>query len=286
MAYFLFIDESGQDHHDSPYEVLAGIAVEDQDVWNLVQALHDAESRIFGQRYTHRSSELKAKKLLNRKVFRLAGQMPAFPETERAALAHECLTDGAHATRAQLTALAQAKLAYVREVFDVCANYRCRVFASVIGDPDPPPPGDYLRKDYAYVFERFFLFLEDADQSSMGAVVFDELERSKSHVLVGQLERYFRHTATGRQRAGRIIPEPFFVHSDLTTGIQLADLTAYVLSWGFRTRTLTEPGRQELDPFVAQVRRLRHRAVRSHGDRKDFVIWSVAVIPSLLPRHK
>jgi hypothetical protein len=32
MAYFLFIDESGQDHHDSPYEVLAGITVKDEDL--------------------------------------------------------------------------------------------------------------------------------------------------------------------------------------------------------------------------------------------------------------
>ena len=31
MAYFLFIDESGQDHRDSPYEVLAGVAIEDRD---------------------------------------------------------------------------------------------------------------------------------------------------------------------------------------------------------------------------------------------------------------
>ena len=29
MAFFLFIDESGQDRRNSPYEVLAGVAVED-----------------------------------------------------------------------------------------------------------------------------------------------------------------------------------------------------------------------------------------------------------------
>jgi hypothetical protein len=259
------------------------VAVQDEDVWNLVQALHDAESRIFGLRYTHRSTELKAKTLLTRKVFRLAGQLPAFPPTDRALLANQCLTDGAHATRPQLTALAQAKLAYVREVFELCASYRCRVFASVIGDPAPPPPGDYLRKDYTYLFERFFNFLEDVDQTSMGAVVFDELERSQSHVLVGQMERYFRHTATGRQRAGRVIPEPFFVHSDLTTGIQLADLAAYVLSWGFRTPKLPAPGRDELDPYVDQICRLRHRSIRGRGG-KSFAVWSVAVIPTLRAR--
>jgi len=30
MAWFLFIDESGQDHGASPYEVLAGIAISDE----------------------------------------------------------------------------------------------------------------------------------------------------------------------------------------------------------------------------------------------------------------
>ena len=32
MAYFLFVDESGQDHRESPCEVLAGVAVEDRDL--------------------------------------------------------------------------------------------------------------------------------------------------------------------------------------------------------------------------------------------------------------
>jgi len=29
---FLFIDESGQDHQGAPYEILAGIAVREQDL--------------------------------------------------------------------------------------------------------------------------------------------------------------------------------------------------------------------------------------------------------------
>ena len=39
MAYLLFVDESGQDRHKAPYEVLAGIAVLDRDLWNLVVAV-------------------------------------------------------------------------------------------------------------------------------------------------------------------------------------------------------------------------------------------------------
>lgn len=85
-----------------------------------------------------------------------------------------------------------------------------------------------------------------------GIVVFDELEKSRSHLLVEQMDRYFKRTVKGQQRSGQIIPEPFFVHSDLTTGIQVADLIAYILSWGFRTRDMTEPARAELDALVHQ----------------------------------
>lgn len=118
----------------------------------------------------------------------------------------------------------------------------------------------------------------------MGAIVFDELERSRSHILVEQLERYFGRTVPGRQRAGRIIPEPFFVHSDLTTGIQLADLVAYVLSWGFRTPKLMAERREELDGLVRQVCELRHRATRSKMGRADFTVWSIAVLAHLRAR--
>jgi len=34
MSYMLFVDESGQNLGESPYAVLAGIAVKDRDLWN------------------------------------------------------------------------------------------------------------------------------------------------------------------------------------------------------------------------------------------------------------
>jgi hypothetical protein len=71
-----------------------------------------------------------------------------------------------------------------------------------------------LRKDYAYLFERFFYFLEDESSNSgygqQGVLVFDELEKSKSHILINQAHRYFKDTATGKHRANLIVPELFF----------------------------------------------------------------------------
>ena len=215
-------------------------------------------------------------------MFRHATNQPLFPEEERRLLAKYCLEQAATAAPKEWAALAQAKLEYVKELFDICARFRCRVFASIVNNDEPyEPDPDYLRKDYTYLFERLYYFLEDVNPAATGIVVFDELEKSRSHILVAQMERYFKHTAKGRQRSGRIMPEPFFVHSDLTTGIQIADLVAYILSWGFRTKDLVKPAREELSDYVKTICQLRHRAVREVDDNPDFVIWSIGVIKDL-----
>ena len=68
MAYLLFIDESGSDHHESPYEVLAGLAVEDSSAWSLITAVQKTEEELFGRRISAGSSELKGKELLKKKT--------------------------------------------------------------------------------------------------------------------------------------------------------------------------------------------------------------------------
>lgn len=39
MAYLLFVDESGIDHSESPYDILAGICVKDINLWSLIQEI-------------------------------------------------------------------------------------------------------------------------------------------------------------------------------------------------------------------------------------------------------
>jgi len=286
MAFFLFVDESGQDHRDSPYEVLAGVAIEDRDLWSLIQAVQSAELLHFGTRYSQGTRELKGKKILKKKVFRHAAMFSDIAPEERVILARQCLENGEYADKRQMAALAQAKLEYVREVFDICARFRCRLFASIVTDTTSyNHAADFLRKDYAYLFERFFYYLEDTNPAAQGIVVFDELEKSKSHILVGQMDDYFKNTSKGRLRSGQIIPEPFFVHSDLTTGVQIADLVAYIISWGFRVTDMTEPARDELAEFVRTVCQMRHRSVREVNDNREFVIWSFGVIKDLRARE-
>lgn len=293
MSCLLFLDESGVDQRDSPYEVLAGVAVQDQHLWNLICRIQEAELEYFGQSVTSGPLELKGKSLLKRKTFRLAAQLPAMEAEERKALAQSCLEKGLQAqgratlsgaNRAELTALAQAKIAFVNKILELCGSYYVKAFASIVPRSAPRPAGDFLRKDYAYLFERFFYFLEDSQPGELGLVIFDELERSQCHLLINQMALYFRNTAKGRLRAARIIPEPFFVHSELTTAIQIADLVAYIISWGVRFGTMNEPQREELRPLGDLVCELRYRTRRL--DQPEFPIWSFTVIEDLRPREE
>jgi len=259
MGYFLFVDESGSDG-SPPYQVLAGVSVQDSHLWPLTTRLQKEEVRQFGCRYTAGPRELKAKRILNAKTFRLAQQLPLFPLPTRAVLAERALQDGSSATRRELTALAQAKLAYAERVLGIALEEGCHAFASAVQQGSPEPDPGALRKDYNYLLERFFYYLEDSGPDVQGAIVCDELEKSRCCILIDQFGSYFSRTRNGIARSQQIIPEPFFVHSHLTTGIQVVDLVAYVVSWGLRFDSeMREPVRPELADFAGQVSRLEYR---------------------------
>ena len=282
MSFTLFIDESGQDRRESPHEVLAGIAVEDRDLWNLITSIQQLEHEVFGGRYGVRGHELKAKKLLSNKVFGLAAGHDPLEAEDRRRRSRACLDRGQGADMASLAALAQAKLDFVSRTLTLRAQQHCRAFASVIPREAPGPAArDFLWKNYAYVFERYFYFFEDMSPDAMGFIVFDELERSQSHLLIDQMGRYFLDTATGRMRSGRIIPKPFFAHGDLTTVIQVADFIAYVVAWGVQVSRTPPPSRENLGSCARQVMDLKYQSVREIDRNPNFKIWSFALIKDL-----
>jgi hypothetical protein len=100
------------------------------------------------------------------------------------------------------------------------------------------------------------------------------------------MDRYFKFTARGRHRSGQILPEPLFVHSDLTTGVQLADLVSYIVSWGVRFQGMDLPARDELAPLAERVLQLRHRSIREVNENPNFVVWSLAYIRDLRSREE
>jgi Protein of unknown function (DUF3800) len=283
MSWTLFLDESGQDRRNSPYEVLAGLAVRDRQIWPLIRDLSDAQEMFFGMRlFEAYGSEAKAKRLLKARVFRDAAALPPIPEPERTRLARELLIDGTSITRERLAALCQAKIEYTLFSLQLARKFGARAFASIIPREAPRPESrDSLRKDYAFLFERFYHFLDSDPGEEMGYLVFDELERSQCHLLLTQVSRYFLRTQNGRARSRRIIPEPFFVHSDLTTLVQVADLIAYTIAWGVRIPGMDAPARGELNAHAEEVKQLRYFAEADSGEQ----IWGFKLIPDLRPAH-
>ncbi|MFZ1710301.1 MAG: DUF3800 domain-containing protein, partial [Anaerolineae bacterium] len=190
--------------------------------------------------------------------------------------------------RDEFTAWGQAVQAFVREVYALSAQFGAKVFASFVSCAAQRPAGDFLRKDYAYLFERFFYFLEDVSPTEMGIVVFDELERSRCRRLLEQMEAYFLGTYKGRLRSSRIIPEPFFVHSDLTTAVQIADIVAYSLNWGFRLKGMTGATRPEMELFGQRAFDMRYVGQRpdSADGLRMWPIYGIIYIDDLRPREE
>jgi len=283
MSWLLFIDESGQDRNHSPYEVLAGIAVKDSVLWPLISRINDAQEEFFGLRlFRVYGKEAKAKQLLKRKIFNHAFQASAIPNPRRRALAKMILEDGTEATREMLTALGQAKIAFCLHTLKLCKSYGCVAFGSIVPACAERPSGDFLRKDYSFLFERFYHFLNNTGEQAIGIIIFDELEKVQSHILLGQMEDYFLKTKNGRLRSKLILPQPLFVHSDLTTMVQMADLIAYIISWGVRLRGMTAERRTELSDLARCVLDLRYLHEAPGGTRT----WGFKLIESLLPSQR
>jgi hypothetical protein len=292
-----FIDESGHDHAEAPYEVLAAVAIRERDLWNLIQAIRNAEVEFFGLHMAQVGLELKGRKLLKRKIIRFASEAPPIEPDERRNLAHNLLKKGwrrSHGEKVddvkfnELVAYGQAVVAFVRRVFELAARYKAKTFAGIVGlnAPRHADPS-YLRKDYAYLFERFYYYMEAVSAEEMGLVVFDELEKAQCRILLGQLDNYFLELEKGYERSARIVPEPFFVHSDLTTVVQIVDLAAYCLNWGFRLKGMTEPTRPEIEPLARMVYDMKFIGNRyDEASLQEKPLYGIFYVDDLRPKHE
>lgn len=280
----LFIDESGQDHKHMPCEVLAGVAVAEENYWNMIRAIRGAEQKHFGGYLRDlRTTEVKARRLLKRKCFRLADQNYRIESDELPRLANQCLKKGLAArngtggniTAKELTGYSRSVLNFVNEVLDIAASHDVKIFASVVDAQTARQKQNMLQKDFVFLFERYFYFLKEV----RGLVVFDELEKSQAQRLIQQMASYFLGTRNGQFRSSRIIPEPFFVDSALTTGIFLADLAAYVIGWSWRLKRMPQEARDELKPFANKLHDMQFIGEKPKRDGTGhWILYSIKYI--------
>lgn len=239
MSWLLFLDESGHDHRNTPYEVRGGVAFHARDLWPFVQDLQRLELDAFGAILSQFRKEIKGRTLLNRDRFRWAAQAARMDDEARRKHCRGFLTRGLERkppTRVEFTAYGQACLEWARGMFELIHSRRGVLFATAVPCSVRKPPThtaeEFFCKDHVFLLERFFYFLEGRKEH--GLLVMDEVDKTEDRRFVRRLEAYFRKTQRGRYRTQWIVPTPFFVASDLTYPVQVADVCVYCVNWGFR----------------------------------------------------
>jgi hypothetical protein len=287
MSWLLFLDESGHDHRNMPYEVRGGVAIQDARLWPFVGAMQRLELDAFGCELHQFRKELKGSKLLDKDRFVWAAQASQQESSSRRKHARSFLTKGLEhktPTRDEFTAYGQACLEMTRGIYQLLRDHGAVLFATAIPRKVPKPTTprieEFLRKDHVFLFERFFYFLESRREH--GLLVMDEVEKNADRRFLKQIEAYFSKTAAGRYRTQWIVPAPFFVSSDLTYPIQAADLCIYCINWGFRLPSVAmdAPKRDEIgDEFGPWLRRLQYHGEGSR-DGHVFESWGITYVPN------
>jgi hypothetical protein len=285
VAWLLFLDESGHDHKQMPYEVRGGIALQDAKLWPFVQAMRRLELDSFGCQIEPFGKELKGSTLLDKKRYKFANQAGPLSPDARRKHARGFLVKGQEQkppSRDEFTAYGQACLEMARGTFQLLRDHGAVLFASAIPcSVQKPAVGhreEYLRKDHVFVLERYFYFLEH--QRQHGLIVMDQVERTADRRFVRQLEAYFTRTSTGRYRTSWIVPTPMFVSSDMVSAVQAADICIYCLNWGFRlpTQGMDSPKRDEIgDEFGPWLHQLQFEG-DGERDGQVFKTWGIVFV--------
>ncbi|MCY2990754.1 MAG: DUF3800 domain-containing protein [Planctomycetota bacterium] len=286
MSWLLFLDESGHDHKNMPYEVRGGIALHAGRLWPFIQGMQRLELDSFGCQLHQFRHELKGSTSVDRKRYKFARQSSAMEPDARRKHCRGFLTKGLESkppTRDEFTAYGQACLEMAGGVFQLLSQHGAVLFAAAIPRGSRQAgavPAEYLRKDQVFLLERYFYFLEL--QRDYGLLVVDEVEKVADRKFVRQLEAYFTKTVVGRERTVWIVPSPFFVASDMAYPIQAADLCIYCVNLGFRlpNQGMDQPVRQEIaDDFGPWIHRLQFRG-EGHRDGQVFETFGICYVPN------
>ena len=280
------MDESGHDHKQMPLEVRGGVALHVSKIWDFVRAWHRLELEAFGVPLADFKKEIKGSTLLDKDRYKWSNQSGWLAPNERRKHARGFLAKGAQRrgpNSVEFLAYGQACLEMARGIFELLQGFEARLFAAAIPKGIEPPPDfqqpDYLRKDHVFLFERFFYFLEA--QKAHGLIVMDESDKEDDKRFVAKAERYFLNTSTGRQRTAWIVPSPLFVSSDMSVGVQAADLCLYCINLGFRLNTWKgiDPPRPEImRDFKPQLDKIEWRG-DGYRDGRVFRTHGIVLVP-------
>lgn len=285
MSYLLFMDESGHDHKNMPYEVRGGVSIASINVFKFICDLQKSEEKIFGCRLSEFKTEIKGSKLLEKRRFEWAGQADELDDNARQVGVRRFLTAALEKrapTKNDFTAYGQASIKMATTILDLLNKYDAKIFACVISKDIQKPENfnheDYLRKDHVCLMERFADFLKERHED--GLMIMDQCEKNCDNKFKRQLSNYFLRTPSGKAQANWIIPEPFFIESHINYLVQVADLCIYIINTAFRkARGMNAETRQEIQElFEEKIQNLQYHYTKEcmkKGILKEITIHSI-----------
>ena len=286
LSWLLFMDESGHDHKNMPFEARGGVALHASKVWSFFRAWLEAEIETFGSPANELGLEIKGSKLLKKERFKWAQQMKPLDNAARIRGVNRFVTktkQSVPVSYRDFTAYGQASILMADRIVQLLFENDAVLFTSLIPRGVKPPLeyrfDHYLRKDHIFLQERFFYFLER--QQEHGLLVMDQTEKQHDGRFVRRLYNYYTRTDPGRSRAHWIVPVPLFVDSELSLGIQAADLCLYCVNWGFRRaeRGFSGPVRMDIrERYAGRMGKLQFSG-DGYRDGKTFLTHGIVYVP-------
>lgn len=296
MSYLLFMDESGHDHQNMPYEVRGGICVHSKKIASLLRNIEVAEKKAFGCLLSEFQTEIKGAKLLRKERFKWAAQGLPLTDEQRQRGCRRFLTaclEKRSPTKEDFTAYGQASLLMVDNIFSLLKQYKVKIIASCIKKGTQKPKNfkfeNFLRKDHCYLFERFFFLLKVCKED--GLVIMDQVEKALDKKFSRQLKSFLYKSPFGRKLGVKIVPEPLFIESDISSLIQVADVCIYAINTGYRKATaLKEPHREEVrtrfENIIHELQFYCNQYKYKNGKRVSYPLWGITFTPKPYTEEK
>ncbi len=138
----------------------------------------------------------------------------------------------------------------VKVYFDQVAACNAVVMAAVIDKRflrDHMTHETLHKKAYEFMLERIEHFMTEYHPKHHALIVMDDTSKELNQA-VAMKHAYFQRAGNANMTFGHIVEYPFFTRSELSNGVQLADLLAYNVYRAFKSQNLAYPYFQMLLP--------------------------------------
>lgn len=253
----MFIDEPGDHQSSLPYGSLTGVALKDTYVWELVKKLnktHEHYATLCQENNVPFGSVFSVQSDLTESLIGKSGNN-AMP-------------------------LHKLHIEYFKFCLDLLRDYEAILFAIVIPRKDLRLRLDrQLRKDYSFLFERYFHFLNSHHDNQIGYLIRSKYNNESRCVDELQIRDYFNNTTKGRLRSRLIMPEILSCDGSMSVLVHVSRIITFVVSQSVRMSGMDIPVNTSLLEVANLCNKLRFSYVADNG-KKD---WSFKFVSDLSP---